>query len=161
MVCGELTVKWKPVSPWFKPEYTPAYASAGAAGMDLHACIPGPLTMLPGERQRVPTGVAFQWDSPYVAALVFARSGWAWRQGVALPNGVGVIDSDYTGEIQVLLTNFGDQPVEIQPGDRIAQVVFVPVYLARLMEVAEFTPTARGARGFGSTGVAPLAGGGT
>jgi dUTP pyrophosphatase len=148
-----IDVKYRVVSQWFRPEFQPKYATSGAAGMDLHACMESPITIHPGQRVRVPTGVAFQFPGPHVVGLVYARSGLAWRHGIGLPNGVGVIDSDYTGEIQVLLTNFSDVPYEIRPGDRIAQIVFAPVYLARLVEVERLTETERGARGFGSTGI--------
>ncbi|MCL6597319.1 MAG: dUTP diphosphatase [Alicyclobacillus macrosporangiidus] len=148
-----LTVLYRVVSDQFRPDYVPRYATAGAAGMDLHACIREPLSLAPGARVRVPTGIALQFPHAGVVGLVYARSGLAWRHGIGLPNGVGVIDSDYTGEIQVLLTNFSDVPYVIHPGDRIAQIVFAPVYIARLQEVDAFAPTARGERGFGSTGV--------
>ncbi len=121
--------------------------------MDLHACIERPLSIAPGERVRVPTGIALGLPGPETVALVYARSGLAWRYGIGLPNGVGVIDSDYTGEVQVLLTNFGQEPVTIAPGDRVAQVVFAPVFVAELTEVKELAPTERGHGGFGSTGV--------
>lgn len=121
--------------------------------MDLHACLESPVTLGPGERTRIPTGIALQLPSADVVALVYARSGLAWRHGIGLPNGVGVIDSDYTGEIQVLLTNFSDRPFVIEPGDRIAQVVFAPVWLASLRQVEELDQTERGRKGFGSTGV--------
>ncbi|MCL6593362.1 MAG: dUTP diphosphatase [Alicyclobacillus sp.] len=148
-----LTVRYCVVSPYFRPEYLPAYATAGAAGMDLHACLPEPLQLEPGMRVRVPTGIALQLPHRGVVALVYARSGLAWRYGIALPNGVGVIDSDYTGELQVLLTHAGSQPYVIHPGDRIAQVVFAPVYTVQLLAAQALQPTLRGERGFGSTGV--------
>ncbi|MFO2550592.1 dUTP diphosphatase [Alicyclobacillus cycloheptanicus] len=154
-----MTVHFVPVSPWFRPEYLPRYASEGAAGMDLHACTDKPIVLEPGARVRVPTGIAIQLPHPNVVALVYARSGLAWRHGIGLPNGVGVIDSDYTGEIQVLLTNFGTAPFTIQPGDRIAQIVFAPIHLAQLVQVDTLRPTARGSGGFGSTGVAGERGG--
>lgn len=149
-----LQVSYAPVSPLFQPLYEPLYASDGAAGMDLHACIEIALAIAPGERVRVPTGIALQWHDAGVVALVYARSGLAWRHGIGLPNGVGVIDSDYTGELQVLLMNFGDEVFTIEPGDRIAQVVFTPVFRASLTKTIELRETARGAGGFGSTGVA-------
>lgn len=152
-----LAVAFIPVSPLFRPEYEPAYASDGAAGMDLHACIEDSLTLSPGRRVRVPTGVALQLPNSSIVALVYARSGLAWRHGIGLPNGVGVIDSDYTGEVQVLLTNFGDRAFTIAPGDRIAQVVFTPVHRAVLIRQATLRETSRGASGFGSTGVRPAA----
>lgn len=150
---AHVEVKVQVVSPHFRPEEMPAYASAGAAGMDLHACLAEALTIHPGERVRVPTGIAIQLPNPALVALVYARSGLAWRHGLALPNGVGVIDSDYTGEIQVLLTNYGSEPVDIAPGDRIAQLVIAPIYLAKWVPVQALEPTLRGERGFGSTGV--------
>ncbi|WP_274436653.1 dUTP diphosphatase [Alicyclobacillus sp. ALC3] len=150
----QLHVNYVPVSPLFHSYYEPTYASEGAAGMDLHACIEAPLSIEPGKRVRVPTGIALQWHDAAVVALVYARSGLAWRFGIGLPNGVGVIDSDYTGELQVLLANFGDDVFTIQPGDRIAQVVFTPVYRAQLARAAELRETSRGTGGFGSTGVA-------
>ncbi len=149
-------LKYKVVSPHFKPEYLPRYATEGAAGMDLCACTTAPVTIRPGQRVRIPTGVAVQLPGKAFVGLVYARSGLAWRHGIALPNGVGVIDSDYTGEIQVLLTNLSDEPATIEPGDRIAQFVLAPIYLAHLSLVDEFESTARGTGGFGSTGVSPV-----
>ncbi|MBX5436643.1 MAG: dUTP diphosphatase [Alicyclobacillaceae bacterium] len=148
-----LDVRFRVVSPWFRPEYLPRYRSDGAAGMDLHACLESPVELAPGSRRRIPTGVAIQLTRRDAVALVYARSGLAWRQGVSLPNGVGVIDSDYTGELEVLLTNFSDRSVTISPGDRIAQLVVAPIYVVRLLEVDRFEPTGRGTGGFGSTGV--------
>lgn len=156
-VSEQIRVHYRVVSPWFKEDYLPQYATAGAAGMDLHACIPEALLLQPGMRLRVPTGIAVQLPNQQVVALVYARSGLAWKHGLGLPNGVGVIDSDYTGEIMVLLTNFSDQPYAIEPGARIAQIVFAPVYTAQFIETSEFQPTARGSRGFGSTGTGSLA----
>lgn len=148
-----MEVKFEVVSPLFRDHYLPKYATAGAAGMDLHACIERSLTIAPGARARVPTGIAIGLPGPEAVALVYARSGLAWRYGLGLPNGVGVIDSDYTGEVQVLLTNFGHNAVTIKPGDRVAQIVFAPVHLAQLIQVDALAETGRGARGFGSTGV--------
>ncbi len=150
-----VSVRYTVVNEHFKPEYLPQYASAGAAGMDLHACLPEALVIHPMERSRIPTGIAMQLPDSGFVGLVYARSGLAWRHGIALPNGVGVIDSDYTGEIQVLLTNFSDAPVTISPGDRIAQLVIAPVYLARWMQTDSLLKTDRGEGGFGSTGIAP------
>ncbi len=131
----------------------PYYATEGAAGLDLAAALHGPLTLAPGERQTVPTGIAIQLPHRGVVGLVFPRSGLAARFGVALANSVGVIDSDYTGEILCALVNHGSQPVIIAPGDRIAQILFMPVCQAVLTAVDELSDTERGSGGFGSTGI--------
>lgn len=150
----EIEVKVKPVSPLIGERIPlPRYATAGAAGMDLAACIPEPRTLMPGERALIPTGIAIQLPGPHVGAFVFARSGLAAKFGIRMANGVGVIDSDYTGEVLCALENGSDVPFIIRPGDRIAQMVFLPVALARLVVVAELEPTERGAGGFGHTGV--------
>lgn len=130
----------------------PFYASPGAAGMDICACLDEPLAVRPLERVQVPTGIAVK-IPPGVVGLLFPRSGNAWRLGMTLSNAVGVIDSDYTGEIRVLLTNLDpDRPFLIEPGQRIAQLVFVPVFRAELETVEELEETDRGSGGFGSTG---------
>lgn len=131
----------------------PTYATAASAGVDLCANLKEPLIVKPGENVKISTGLAIELPSQQVVALVFARSGLASRHGLGLTNGVGVIDSDYRGEIQVLLQNLGQQHVTINPGDRIAQMVFMPVFQALLEEVAELQDTPRGAGGFGSTGM--------
>lgn len=131
----------------------PHYATAGAAGADLYACINQEMIIKPGERVRVPTGIAIELPSPNVVALVFARSGLADKKGLALSNGVGVIDSDYRGEIAVLMTNFGQEDVKIKHGERIAQMLFVEVAIASFVAVNELGDTARGSGGFGSTGL--------
>ncbi|MFB5191478.1 dUTP diphosphatase [Alicyclobacillus fastidiosus] len=149
----EMQVAFRVVSDLFKQDFMPAYASDGAAGMDLHAVIAAPLEVSPGARVRVPTGIAIQLPRRDLVALVYARSGLAWRSGLALSNGVGVVDSDYTGELQVLLTNFGEETVVIAPGDRIAQLVITPIHVVSWVQATELAETARGAGGFGSTGI--------
>ncbi|MHB8075912.1 dUTP diphosphatase [Desulfosporosinus fructosivorans] len=131
----------------------PTYATAASAGVDLCAELEESLLVKPGESVKIPTGLAIELPSQQVVALVFARSGLASRHGMGLTNGVGVIDSDYRGEIQVLLQNLGQQGVTINPGDRIAQMVFMPVFQAIFEEVLELEDTPRGAGGFGSTGM--------
>ena len=131
----------------------PTYATAASAGVDLCAELKEQLIINPGENVKIPTGLAIQLPSQQVVALVFARSGLASRQGIGLTNGVGVIDSDYRGEIQVLMHNSGSQPVIINSGDRIAQMVFMPIFRALFEEVAELEDTVRGTGGFGSTGI--------
>lgn len=148
-----VVVKVKPMDVAFVDEFLPRYASAGAAGMDLCACIPESLCVHPIERVKIPTGISVQLPSKDMVALVYARSGLAWRHGLSLSNGVGVVDSDYTGEIQVLMTNFGTDNVVIERGDRIAQLVFTSIYTVQLSIVSQLSETQRGHSGFGSTGV--------
>lgn len=150
-----MNVNYLVVNPFFREEYLPDYKTSGAAGMDLHACLAEPIEIAPLARVRVPTGIAIQLPEQNVVGLVYARSGIAWRYGIGLPNGVGVIDSDYTGEIQVLLTNFSSEVFTIAPGDRVAQLVFAPIHVASLVQVEQLQPTERGSGGFGSTGVKP------
>lgn len=130
----------------------PFYASEGAAAMDLCACIDAPVELAPGGRAVIPSGVAIALPSAEYVALVFARSGLGIKQGVTLSNGVGVIDSDYRGEIKVGLTNLSDAPYTIHPGDRIAQLAVTPVVQAQIKMVTELDETDRGAGGLGSTG---------
>lgn len=129
----------------------PRYATAGAAGMDLPACLDEPLTLAPGQRALVPTGIAIALPPQHVG-LIFARSGLAVKQGLTLSNGVGVIDCDYRGEVRVGLIHLGTEPYTIQPGERIAQLAVLPVAQVQPVEVEELTDTDRGVGGFGSTG---------
>lgn len=131
---------------------TPVYATPGAAAADLCAVLDAPLTLAPGGRALVPTGIAIQLPGSQAVALVCARSGLAVRQGITLSNGVGVIDSDYRGEIQVGLVNLGETACTLQPGERIAQLMILPVTQAAFTEAEALDETARGAGGFGSTG---------
>ncbi len=150
-----MELKIKALSPKIGREIPlPSYATAGAAGMDLRACLDAPLTLRPGDRVPVPTGFAIALPGPEWVAYIFARSGLGIRNGVTLPNCVGVIDSDYRGEILVALTNLSDTDYTIQPGDRVAQLVISPVVQASLHLVEELDETDRGAGGFGSTGKA-------
>lgn len=130
----------------------PRYATPGAAGMDLCACLTESVTLAPGERALIPTGLAVSIPRGYVG-LVFARSGLAVKQGIALSNGVGVIDWDYRGEVKVGLVNQGQETFTVEHGTRIAQMVVLPVEQMALREVAELDDTDRGAGGFGSTGI--------
>jgi dUTP pyrophosphatase len=130
----------------------PRYATAGAAGLDLRACIDAPLALAPGDAQLVPTGIAIHLGDPGYAALVLPRSGLGHRHGIVLGNLVGLIDSDYQGQIMVSCWNRGRDPFTIQPLERIAQLVVVPVVQVELNVVDEFTASERGAGGFGSTG---------
>lgn len=130
----------------------PQRATDGSAGMDLYAVLKEPLTVAAGERVRIPTGIAISLPSPETVALVFARSGLAVKHGLTLSNCVGVIDSDYTGEIQVGIINQSDTAYTVQPGERIAQLVITPVLQPTVVETDTLEKTARGDGGFGSTG---------
>jgi dUTP pyrophosphatase len=130
----------------------PHYASAGAAGLDLRACIDSPLNLNPGDSQLVPSGIAIHLGDPGYAAVVLPRSGLGSRHGIVLGNLVGLIDSDYQGEVTVSVWNRGKQAFTIQPLDRIAQLVVVPVVQVEFEVVEQFAASARGAGGFGSTG---------
>lgn len=144
-----MTIDVKRTNPY---SILPRYATPGAAGMDLSACLMEESVVLaPGQRALVPTGIAVAVPPQHVG-LLFARSGLAVKQGIALSNGVGVIDSDYRGEVKVGLINLGSETVTIGHGERIAQLVILPVALVQPAEVEELTDTERGAGGFGSTG---------
>jgi dUTP pyrophosphatase len=130
----------------------PDYATPGAAGLDLRAAISSPLTLAAGAVELVPTGIAIHLANPGLAAMVLPRSGLGHKQGLVLGNLVGLIDSDYQGEIFVSLWNRGQEPVVIEPLMRIAQLVVVPVIQVAFQPVVEFAPSQRGTSGFGSTG---------
>jgi len=130
----------------------PAYASGGAAAMDLTAALDAPLVLEPHVPTLVPTGIAIALPSREYAAFVFARSGLASRQGLALANGVGVIDADYRGELLVAMINHGSAPVSVAPGQRIAQLAVMPVCTVVWEAVGTLDETERGTGGFGSTG---------
>ena len=130
----------------------PQYATPGSAGLDLRACIDAPLTLEPGETKLVPTGLAIHVADPGYAALILPRSGLGHKHGIVLGNLVGLIDSDYQGQVMVSAWNRSREPFTIQPGDRIAQMVVVPVVQVRLEVVDAFTASERGAGGFGSSG---------
>ena len=130
---------------------TPRYMSAGAAGLDLAAAPDGPIEIAPGGRAAVPTGLAFE-IPPGFEGQVRPRSGLARKLGITLPNAPGTIDSDYRGEVLVLLMNLGAEPFVVKPGDRIAQLVIAPVVTAELEEAASLGDTVRGDGGFGHTG---------
>jgi dUTP pyrophosphatase len=135
-------------------ESLPQYATAGAAGLDLRACIHQPLTLAPGAAELVPSGIAIHLADPGLAAVVLPRSGLGHKHGIVLGNLVGLIDSDYQGQVMVSVWNRGQAAFTIQPMERIAQLVVVPIVQVKLSVVEEFTATGRGAGGFGSTGKA-------
>jgi dUTP pyrophosphatase len=132
----------------------PAYATPGSAGLDLRACIDAPLVLQPGQAELVPTGLALHIGDPALAAMLLPRSGLGHKQGLVLGNLVGLIDSDYQGPLMVSAWNRGSAAVTINPLDRIAQMVIVPVVQARFRVVEQFDASGRGAGGFGSTGQA-------
>lgn len=149
-----LILKYKAVSDKIGKEIpAPFYATPGSAAMDLCACVDEPVEIAPRALVSIPTGIAIALPSAEYMALVFARSGLGAKHGIALSNGVGVIDSDYRGELRVGLTNFSRTPYTIAPGDRIAQLAVVPVVQVRPVPVLDLDETARGSGGFGSTGV--------
>ena len=129
----------------------PTYGSAEAAGADLYACLEAPVTVEPGETVWIPTGIALEVPKG-CAGLVYARSGLGAKRGLAPANKVGVVDSDYRGEIRVVLLNHGKTPQTIEPGERVAQFLITPVLTPEYAEAEELTDTGRGTGGFGSTG---------
>ncbi len=131
----------------------PAYATTGSAGLDLRACINETITLAAGETKLIPTGIAIYLDNPHLAAMLLPRSGLGHKHGIVLGNLVGLIDSDYQGELMLSLWNRSNQPFEIQPFERIAQMVIVPVVQATFELVEEFAASERGVGGFGSTGL--------
>ena len=134
-------------------EQLPHYATPGSAGLDLRACVHEPLTLQPGDTELVPAGIAVHIADPGFAALVLPRSGLGHKHGLVLGNLTGLIDADYQGPLMVSLWNRSASPYTIAPGDRIAQLVFLPVARARFARVEQFVDSARGTGGFGHTGV--------
>jgi dUTP pyrophosphatase len=132
--------------------YLPAYATPGSAGMDLRACIDRPITLKSGQTELVPTGVAIHIADPGVAALILPRSGLGHKHGIVLGNLVGLIDSDYQGQLMVSCWNRGADTFELKPMERLAQLVLVPVVQASFKETADFAASERATGGFGSTG---------
>ena len=130
----------------------PAYQTDGSAGMDLRACIDEPITLAPGEAALVPTGLAIYIEDPGLAAMILPRSGLGHKHGLVLGNLVGLIDSDYQGELMISCWNRGTHDYTIEGGDRVAQLVLVPVVQAAFKLVDEFVTTTRGSGGFGSSG---------
>ncbi|MDW8469299.1 MAG: dUTP diphosphatase [Burkholderiales bacterium] len=130
----------------------PRYATPGAAGLDLRACLEAPLALEPGDSRLVPTGIAIHIGDPGYCAMLLPRSGLGAKNGIVLGNLVGLIDSDYQGEVMVSLWNRGRERFVVQPLDRVAQLVVVPVVQVELNVVEAFAATSRGAGGFGSTG---------
>lgn len=130
----------------------PHHATPGSAGLDLRACLEQSLTLAPGQTELLPTGMAIHIDDPALAAMILPRSGLGHKHGIVLGNLVGLIDSDYQGQLMVSCWNRGDTAFTIQPGERIAQLILVPVVQAQLEIVESFTTSDRGAGGFGHSG---------
>ena len=130
----------------------PAYATAGSAGLDLRACLDVPLLLAPGKAELLPTGIAIHLEDPGFAAVILPRSGLGHKHGIVLGNLVGLIDSDYQGQLMVSCWNRGTEPFTVHPGDRIAQLVVVPVMQVELEVVADFESSQRAAAGFGHSG---------
>jgi dUTP pyrophosphatase len=147
------TIKLRVLDPRIGREFPlPQHATAGSAGMDLRACIDAPLALPPGAVELIPTGVSIYIGDPDLAAVLLPRSGLGHKNGIVLGNLVGLIDSDYQGPLMVSVWNRGAAAFTINPGDRIAQMVFVPVVQVGFEVVEDFSSTARGGGGFGSSG---------
>jgi dUTP pyrophosphatase len=151
MAAQQATIALKVLDERIRP-YLPAYATLGSAGMDLRACIDAPVTLTPGQAELVPTGLAIHIADPGLAALILPRSGLGHKHGIVLGNLVGLIDSDYQGQLMVSCWNRGDTAFELKPMERLAQLVLVPVIRALFRIVDEFEESTRGKGGFGSSG---------
>jgi dUTP pyrophosphatase len=147
------TIEYKILDPRLGAEFPwPDYATSGSAGLDLRACLQQPLELAPGQTELIPTGMAIHIADPGLAAMILPRSGLGHKHGIVLGNLVGLIDSDYQGPLMVSCWNRGHSPFRIEVGERIAQLVFVPVVQAALQQVEEFQSSERGEGGFGHTG---------
>lgn len=148
-----LNIQLKILDPRVGKQYElPAYATSGSAGLDLRACLDAPLQLNPGETSLLPTGIAIHIGTPDVAAVILPRSGLGHKHGIVLGNLVGLIDSDYQGELKISCWNRSNDHYTIQPGDRIAQLVFIPVLQATFEVVDSFEASHRGEGGFGHSG---------
>ena len=148
-----MQLQYKVLDPRLGGEFPlPAYATDGSAGLDLRAMLDAPLTLAPGATQLLPTGVAIYIADPGYAGMILPRSGLGHKHGIVLGNLVGLIDSDYQGQLYVSCWNRGDKSFELEPGARLAQMVIVPVVQADFEVVDEFAESERGAGGFGHTG---------
>lgn len=146
-------IKLKILDPRLGREFPlPDYATPGSAGLDLRACVESDVVLAPGNTELVPTGLAIHIDDPGLAAVLLPRSGLGHKHGIVLGNLVGLIDSDYQGQVYVSAWNRGSESFTIQPGERLAQMVILPVVRARFEVVEDFAASARGAGGFGHSG---------
>lgn len=148
-----VNVQFKVLSPLIGQSIPlPSYATSGSAGLDLRACIEAPVQLAPQETILIPTGFAIHMQSPEMAAVILPRSGLGHKHGIVLGNLIGLIDSDYQGEIKISCWNRGSDHFTINPGERIAQMMFIPVMQASLLQVDNFEASQRGEGGFGSSG---------
>ena len=151
MTARSATIALKVLDERIRP-HLPAYATPGAAGMDLRACIAGPIALAPGQVELIPTGIAIHIADPGLAAVILPRSGLGHKHGIVLGNLVGLIDSDYQGQLMVSCWNRGTASYSLQPLERLAQLVIIPTVHATFYVVDDFEKSARAAAGFGSTG---------
>jgi dUTP pyrophosphatase len=148
------TLELKVLDPRFGSDWPlPAYATEASAGLDLRAAVDAPQVLQPGDTVLVPSGLAIHIGDPTLCAVILPRSGLGHKHGIVLGNGTGLIDADYQGPLMISVWHRGRAPFTIEPGDRIAQLVVLPIVRARLQVVEEFETSARGAGGFGHTGV--------
>ena len=147
-----ISIDFKILNPFIK-DHIPGYASEGSAGLDLRACIENEHTLNPGETFLLPSGISIYIKDPNYAAIILPRSGLGHKHGIVLGNLVGLIDSDYQGELKVPLWNRSTEDFLVSSGDRIAQMILVPVKQAKLRVVEDFSETGRGIKGFGSSGI--------
>ena len=148
------TLEVKLLDPRFGGEWPlPAYATPASAGLDLRAALDGPLTLMPGDAALIPSGLAIHLADPQLCAVILPRSGLGHKHGIVLGNGTGLIDADYQGPLLISTWNRGREPFTVAPGDRIAQLVVLPIVRAALQVVDTFADSARGAGGFGHTGL--------
>jgi len=148
---SKATIALKVLDERIRP-FLPAYATPGSAGMDLRACIDAPITLMPGQTELIPTGVAIHIGDSGLAALILPRSGLGHKHGIVLGNLVGLIDSDYQGPLMVSCWNRGTSAFDLKPMERLAQLVLVPVVMATFAETEDFAISERGSGGFGSSG---------
>ncbi|MDQ5770885.1 dUTP diphosphatase [Thiothrix subterranea] len=147
------TIEYKILDPRIGTDFPlPAYATSGSAGMDLRACLDAPLVLNAGDTELIPTGIAIHIGDPTLAAVILPRSGLGHKHGIVLGNLVGLIDSDYQGQLFISCWNRSNDSFTIQPGERIAQLVFVPVVQVALQQVDDFDQSHRGEGGFGHSG---------
>jgi dUTP pyrophosphatase len=151
MTAQPATIALKVLDERIRP-YLPAYATPGSAGMDLRACIDAPMSLRPGQAELIPTGIAIHIADPGIAAMILPRSGLGHKHGIVLGNLIGLIDSDYQGQLMVSCWNRGSTAFELKPMERLAQLMLVPLIQASFVEVKGFHESQRGSNGFGSSG---------